>query len=195
MNLLSYQKAHCGSPVLQKPALPLYLQLTALIAKWHSWKMKQWCLHQGKVKYPETQASEISSSRLILCAEGILLSLISQIYPAPSLSLSFTDHWSGAEPRSIPSAGSNSRKNAIITARTYHTPVKHAWATATAQLWLNKLHCFSTGHPQACSFQMQPQSEGLWKARRNSLDPAEAVTCVLPLTQPAAAEKSLEIKD
>lgn len=38
-------------------------------------------------------------------------------------------------------------------------------------------------------------SEELCKARGSSLDPAEAVTGVLPLTQTAAAEESLEIKD
>lgn len=74
-------------------------------AKQHSWKMKQWHSHQGKVKSPETQASEINSSRPILSAEDFLQAgnkwmtdiFMSQIYPDSILSLSFTNHCTEVE--------------------------------------------------------------------------------------------------
>lgn len=95
---------------------------TDCTTKQHSWKMKQWHSHQGKVKSLGTQASKINSSRPILCAEVFLQAsnksmtdiFILQIYPDPILSLSFTNHSTAAKSRSIPLASSDTRKDVSL---------------------------------------------------------------------------------
>lgn len=65
-----------------------------------------------------------------------------------------------------------------------------AWAAATAQLWLRKLRFLLMSHSQA---QFSNALALLYKVKGSSHDPTGAVTSVLPPTETAGAENSLEI--
>lgn len=74
-------------------------------------------------------------------------------------------------------------------ARACCTPGECAWAAATTQLWLRKLCFLLMGHSWA---QFSNALALLYKVKGSSHDPG-AVTSVLPPTETAGAENSLEI--
>lgn len=125
------------------------------------------------------------------------------MYPAPFLSLSFTNRCTAVE-QSIPLAGSDTRKDASLyidinlrssqLMLTTHQGNVHGQLLQLSYGLENYIFSPSATHRHAV-FKCSHNSEGLCKTRGNSLDPAEAVTSVLHLTQTAIAEKRLVIKD